>query len=399
MRPLMVSEVNHYIKKLISSDMLLSSVVIEGEISNYTHHYSGHMYFSLKDEKSRLRCVMFKSDNEKVDFKPKNGTKVIVTGGISVYEKDGSYQVYVRKMEKKGVGDLYRAFNLLKEKLQDEGLFDLEFKKELPASPKTIGVVTSSTGAAIRDIVSILRRRYPPIRIIVYPALVQGDGAPESIIKGLKTLDKRGDIDIIITGRGGGSMEELFAFNDKELARCIFSMETPVISAVGHETDFTIADFVADKRASTPSVAAELAVPEREALLEDLRAVGWSLRRNIERLIGERRALVDRHRRTLNFINPQQRLMDKKVELDNLLRAIQHNVEKQLMKESRELSTIGNRLQLINPEAILERGYGIITDHQGNVKKAVMEISKDERLYIRMSDGKADVLVVDTEEV
>ncbi len=398
MRPLMVSEVNQYIKKLISSDMLLNSIQIEGEISNYTHHYSGHMYFSLKDEKSRIRCVMFNSDNVNVNFRPKDGAKVTVTGSISVYEKDGSYQVYVRKMEKQGIGDLYRAFNLLKEKLEEEGLFDSEFKKELPALPRTIGVVTSSTGAAIRDIVSILKRRYPPVKIVVYPALVQGEGAPSNIIKGLRMLDDRDDIDLIITGRGGGSMEELFAFNDEKLARCIFGLKTPVISAVGHESDFTIADFVADVRASTPSAAAELAVPDKESLLEELRSMGWTVESIVERsLTDERRTLVS-HNRTLSFLSPEQRIMDRKMDIDNVLREIQHNIEKKLMREERKLFAFENKLHIANPERVLAKGYGIITDHKGNVRKAVSELNKDERLYIRMIDGKADVVVIDTEE-
>jgi exodeoxyribonuclease VII large subunit len=398
MRPLMVSEVNQYIKKLIGSDMLLSSIQIEGEISNYTHHYSGHMYFSLKDEKSRIRCVMFKGDNANVDFRPKDGAKVTVTGSISVYEKDGSYQVYVRKMEKQGIGDLYKAFNILKDKLQEEGLFDSRHKMDLPAFPKKIGVVTSSTGAAIRDIVSILKRRYPPVKIVVFPALVQGDGAPSSIIRGLEALDGMDDVELIITGRGGGSMEELFAFNDERLARCIFNLKTPVISAVGHESDFTIADLVADVRASTPSAAAELAVPDRETLLEDLRQIGWTIERLVQRSIQDERSKLLSYSRTLSYVNPEQRIMDRRMELDNALRVLQHAIEKRLMREEKNLSGLNNRLQLANPEAILDKGYGIVTDHAGKVRKGITELHKDDRLYILMKDGKADIVVVDKEE-
>jgi exodeoxyribonuclease VII large subunit len=398
MRPLMVSEVNQYIKKLIGSDMLLNSIQIEGEISNYTHHYSGHMYFSLKDEKSRIRCVMFKGDNANVDFRPKDGAKVTVTGSISVYEKDGSYQVYVRKMEKQGIGDLYKAFNILKDKLQEEGLFDPQHKMDLPAFPKKIGVVTSSTGAAIRDIVSILKRRYPPVKIVVFPALVQGDGAPSSIIRGLEALDGMDDVELIITGRGGGSMEELFAFNDERLARCIFNLKTPVISAVGHESDFTIADLVADVRASTPSAAAELAVPDRETLLEDLRQIGWTIERLVQRSIQDERSKLLSYSRTLSYVNPEQRIMDRRMELDNALRVLQHAIEKRLMREEKNLSGLNNRLQLANPEAILDKGYGIVTDHAGKVRKGITELHKDDRLYILMKDGKADIVVVDKEE-
>lgn len=398
MRPLMVSEVNQYIKKLIGRDMLLNSIQIEGEISNYTHHYSGHMYFSLKDEKSRIRCVMFKGDNANVDFRPKDGAKVTVTGSISVYEKDGSYQVYVRKMEKQGIGDLYKAFNILKDKLQEEGLFDSQHKMDLPSFPKKIGVVTSSTGAAIRDIVSILKRRYPPVKIVVFPALVQGDGAPSSIIRGLEALDGMDDVELIITGRGGGSMEELFAFNDEKLARCIFNLKTPVISAVGHESDFTIADLVADVRASTPSAAAELAVPDRETLLEDLRQIGWTIERLALRSIQDERSKLLSYSRTLSYLNPEQRIMDRRMELDNALRVLQYAIEKRLMREEKNLSGLNNRLQLANPEAILDKGYGIVTDHAGKVRKGITELHKDDRLYILMKDGKADIVVVDKEE-
>ena len=273
----MVSEVNGYIKKLFAGDILLTYLQIEGEISNFTHHYSGHMYFSLKDDKSRIKCVMFKGDNETIDFKPKDGMRVVISGQVSVYEKDGSYQVYARRMQKQGLGDLYRAFEELKKKLSEEGLFDTDRKKTLPGIPKKIGVVTSSTGAAIRDITSILKRRYPAVHMLLYPALVQGDGAPKDIIKALKYLDSRDDIEVIIVGRGGGSFEELGAFNDEALARCIADMNTPVISAVGHETDFTIADFVADIRAATPSAAAELAVPDRRSLLDEIDSIGRSV--------------------------------------------------------------------------------------------------------------------------
>ena len=395
----MVNEVNNYIKKLMATDILLSFIEIEGEISNFTHHYSGHMYFSLKDEKSRIRCVMFKGDNSSLEFKPGEGAKVIVTGSVSVYERDGSYQVYVRKMEKQGIGDLYRAFNRLKEKLEKEGLFDVESKKEIPELPKKIGVVTSSTGAAIRDILSILKRRYPPVDIVIYPVLVQGDRAPASIIKGLETLDKREDVDLIITGRGGGSMEELFAFNDEKLARCIFSLKTPIISAVGHETDFTIADFVADIRASTPSAAAELAVPDKDALMDELRGIAWALDKHTSRTILEQRNIIDSYKTTLNYINPVQKLMDKKIELDGILKSIEYMVEKKFINKEKNLSNLKNRLQLVDPETILKRGYGVVSDHNGNIRKNISEIILDERLYINMIDGRADVVVLNKEEV
>ena len=398
MRPLLVSEVNNYIKKLFSSDMLLTFVKIEGEISNFTHHYSGHMYFSLKDDKSRIRCVMFKTDNGDMDFKPKDGMKVVVSGAVSVYEKDGSYQVYVKKMEEQGLGDLHREFNLMKEKLEKDGLFDHQYKKKLPRFPRTIGVVTSSTGAAIRDILTILKRRYPPVNIVVYPALVQGDGAPASIIRGLEGLDKREDIDLIITGRGGGSMEELFAFNDEKLARCIFGLHTPVISAVGHETDFTIADFVADVRASTPSAAAELAVPDGRNLLQELGATGINLRRAVTSRLQERRIDLDTYSKSLFYLNPVRSLLDRKMELDNILRSVERSLEKTFHREEKRLSELGTRIRLADPHEMLSRGYGIVTDENGNVKKSVSDIKPDQMIFVRMIDGRAKTKVVHIEE-
>lgn len=239
-KPLKVSELNQYIKRIFASDFILSNVSVEGEISNYKHHYSGHRYFSLKDENGRVKCVLFKNYGNSISLELKDGMKVVASGYVSIYERDGNYQLYVRDIRESGLGDLYIAYEKLKEKLNEEGLFDDKYKKEIPSYPKTIGVVTSLTGAAIRDIITVLKRRNPGIDIIIYPSLVQGKEAPVSICEGLKYLDNRDDIDLVITGRGGGSIEELFAFNDEQVARTIFNMSTPIISAVGHETDFTL---------------------------------------------------------------------------------------------------------------------------------------------------------------
>ncbi|MFY9285992.1 MAG: exodeoxyribonuclease VII large subunit, partial [Tissierellaceae bacterium] len=270
MKPLKVSEVNSYIKSIFQGDMLLSNIEVEGEISNFKRHFSGHLYFSLKDEDSMLKCVMFKYSAKSLSMDLADGQKIIAKGYVSIYEQTGAYQLYVKEISSKGLGDLYLAYEKLKQELEKEGLFKKEFKKDLPTMPRKVGIVTSSTGAAIRDIVSVIKRRFPPCEILIYPSLVQGPNAPKEIIQGLVYLDKREDVDLIITGRGGGSIEDLWAFNDEELARTIFSLDTPVISAVGHETDFTIADFVADLRAATPSAAAELAVPNIDSLNQEL---------------------------------------------------------------------------------------------------------------------------------
>ena len=270
MKALKVSQVNNYIKRVFTSDMILSNLSVEGEISNFKHHYSGHMYFSLKDEKSKIKCIMFKSDNESLKVQLENGSKVIATGYVSVYEKEGDYQFYIRHVKESGVGNLYKMFEDLKKKLELEGLFNESKKKPIPFMPRKIGVVTSSSGAAIKDIINVIQRRFPPTDILIYPTLVQGNQAAKEICQGLTYFDNREDIDLIITGRGGGAMEELFAFNDEEVARTIHGLKKPIISAVGHETDFTIADFVADLRAPTPSAAAELAVPELGSLIDNV---------------------------------------------------------------------------------------------------------------------------------
>jgi Exodeoxyribonuclease VII large subunit (EC 3.1.11.6) len=271
MKPLKVTEINNYIKKIFSQDILLPEVSIVGEISNLSKHYaSGHIYFNLKDENSKLKCVMFKSYVQSATIELKEGLKVVASGNISVYEKDGIYQLYVKSIQKDGIGELYTAFEELKQKLQKEGLFDANHKIPIPEYPKKIGIITSLTGAVIRDILRIIKRRFPPVDIIIYPSQVQGEKAIDQIIEGLLYLDKIDDIDTIILARGGGSIDELFIFNDERLARAIYNVHKPIISAVGHETDFTIADFVSDLRAATPSEAAELVVKDMNTLLREM---------------------------------------------------------------------------------------------------------------------------------
>lgn len=387
MKPLKVNEVNSYIKRMISGDMILSNLQVEGEISNFKHHYSGHMYFSLKDEKSKIKCVMFKSENEEVAFKLEEGMKVIASGYISVFEREGDYQLYIRSIEKKGIGDLYKAYEELKNKLQKEGLFDKSHKKEIPDMPRKIGVVTSATGAAIKDIVSIIKRRYPPAKILIYPSLVQGPSAPEGIIKGLKYLDRMDDIDLIITGRGGGSIEELFAFNDEELARCIFSLKTPVISAVGHETDFTIADFVADLRAPTPSAAAELAVPDISYLYDDLNNKYSVLRKIILKKLDNLKMDLRILDRGLKYNNPSIILRDRKQEIDILYRNLNDIIEKRLNKEEKRLRVFESHLRVLNPYLFLEKGYGVLYKSSGRIVKDISEIDINEEINILLKYG------------
>ena len=265
--PMTVCELNNYIKDVIDNDFMLNNVYIKGEISNFKNHYSGHMYFTLKDEKSLIKCVMFKSYTSNLDFMPKDGMNVVVLGTVAVFERDGIYQIYVKGMEVDGMGALYTAYEQLKEKLEKEGLFDEKYKKKIPMLPTSIGVVTSKTGAVIRDIINVTTRRYPKVNIKLFPAAVQGKGASSTIVKAIQYFNREKNVDLIIVARGGGSLEDLWPFNEEETARAIFASEIPVISAVGHETDFTIADFVADLRAPTPSAAGELAVPSLDEVI------------------------------------------------------------------------------------------------------------------------------------
>lgn len=401
MKPLKVGEVNNYIKRIFAGDMILSNLQVEGEISNFKCHYSGHMYFSLKDDKGKIRCVFFKGDNENLGINLEDGDKVIATGYISVYEKEGDYQLYVRSIKAKGQGDLFKAFELLKKQLEQEGLFSISSKKALPYMPKKIGIVTSATGAAVQDIITIIKRRYPPCEILIYPALVQGPNAPKDIIKGLLYLDKRDDIDLIIAGRGGGSLEELFAFNDENLARTIYNLNTPIISAVGHETDFTIADFVADLRAPTPSAAAELAVPSIVELSNMLnikynhilsRYAHWirSKENELRILSGE-----------LKFNSPILKLKDKRQEVDSIFKDIINIMDKKIDAKHKKLMKLDHSLSLLNPSLGLDKGYGILLNHSGHLIRSISEVSIDENIEIILKDGQltTKVMKIDKEEL
>lgn len=393
-KPLKVSEVNQYIKRLLSSDWILSNLKVEGEISNFKYHYSGHIYFSLKDEKGKIKCVMFRSYAENLDINIQDGDKVIVTGYISVYEKEGNYQLYATNIEKSGLGELYVAFEKLKAKLESEGLFDPINKKQLPAFPRKIGIVTSSTGAAIRDIITVIKRRFPIVDILIYPALVQGVYAVDSICQGLNYLNGREDIDLIIVGRGGGSFEELFSFNDEKIARTIFSLEKPVVSAVGHETDFTIADFVADLRAPTPSAAAEMVTPERSKLLEQLEE-------NLDRLIMAMRSIVDNNKSKMDLIfselrynSPINRVRDMMQQQDNLFKRLVLAINYTLRSKRDTLDNLYNSLSYLNPLYCLERGYGILMDSDGNIITSIDSLDKNEEFNIMLKDGIVKAKVV-----
>lgn len=394
MKPLKVSELNNYIKRLFSRDMILTKIDVEGEISNFKHHYSGHMYFTLKDNNSKIRCVMFREDNLNCNIDLEDGMNIVATGNVSVYEREGAYQLYVKDIEELGLGNLYKKFDLLKKKLKEEGLFDKD-KKELPFMPKNIGVVTSSSGAAIRDIINVIKRRNPITNIYIYPVMVQGKNASSEIMQGLDYLDACEYIDLIITGRGGGSIEELFAFNDEDLARCISKLRTPIISAVGHETDFTIADFVADIRAATPSAAAEIAVPNMRHLYENLDNKLRILNNLINKGLSIEKNNLGMLGNYMNYANPNSSILSKKQDLDYLMKQLNESLDRRLTIESHKLKDFKLSLEFYEKYISLDKGYGIIHDIDNIIIKTVDDINLKDKLNILLKDGILEVIVTD----
>ena len=393
-RPLKVSEVNRYIKRMLLGDLVLSNIQVEGEISNLKYHPSGHVYFSLKDDQGKINCVLFKNYRESIDIDLKDGDKIVVTGYVSVYERDGTYQLYAKKIDKSGIGELYRAFEELKAKLEKEGLFDPLHKKELPIFPRKIGVVTSSSGAAIKDIITVIKRRCPVVDVLLYPVLVQGINAPASICEGLRYLDSREDIDVIILGRGGGSLEELFAFNDETIARTIYHMKKPIISAVGHETDFTIADFVADVRAPTPSAAAEIATPDMNEMLSILNEKYDRLIRSFLIKKNEMNVRLDYLYNNLSFYNPINITKNLAQEKNALLKRLILMMNMILLTNRDRIDNLNRAIQHLNPFFSLKRGYGIVTDLNDRIIDTVKNVSVEENLKIFIKDGMLEVKVV-----
>ena len=389
-----VSELNNYIKNMFDTSRFLSSVTVKGEISNFTYHRSGHLYFSLKDGEAQIKAVMFRSSAARLKFMPESGMKVIAHGAVSVFERDGAYQLYVSSMQPDGIGALYLAYEQLKEKLSSEGLFDDENKKPLPRFPERIGVITSPTGAAVRDIINVAGRRFPMAKIYLYPALVQGSGSEDSLIRGLDYLDKSGLVDVIIIGRGGGSIEDLWSFNSERLARRIFDASVPVISAVGHETDFTICDFVADMRAPTPSAAAELAVPDiRELYMRIDSYVGRvsnSLERRLERA-EERFSLL---RNKIVDGRLENYFIDMSDEIARIKKVISDSVDRRLEREVSRFVAISEKLSVLNPLSILGRGYSLTTKENGEIATANNVFAGDQ-IFIKTNDGKIKAEVIE----
>jgi len=419
-KPLTVSALTDYIKYKFDNDAHLKDVHLEGEVSNFKKNVRGHFYFTLKDDNASISAVMFRGNAWKVRFTPKDGMSVLVRGYVSVFKVAGSYQIYVEEMQEVGLGNLYRRYLELKEELEKKGYFEEERKRELPAFPKQVAVLTSATGAAVKDIIHIINRRYPLVKILVYPTTVQGEAAKEEIRDNLQKAGANPDNDVIILGRGGGSIEDLWAFNEEMVAEAIYQCPIPVISAVGHETDFTIADFVADKRAPTPSGAAEIAVPDQKALHRDIEKMKGSLYDNLQRLIERKKETVeelhDRYvmkdpvrilmpferkleylRDKLRILSPAQKTLEAKKNLRQLEKNLFRSFSTLLSDKRRALSLSRDKLPFVDPKRLMEKGY-TLAKKKGEIIKSVHMVDKGDRLEMEFFDGSIDVEVLNKKE-
>lgn len=392
-----VSQLTYALKRLIEDNFLLEGVWVQGEISNFTAHSSGHLYFTLKDAGACIRCVMFKSQTWRLKFKPADGHEVAIKGRIGVYEKSGQYQLYVEEMTPSGLGSLYQAFAKLKEKLEQEGLFDPDRKRKLPPLPQKIGVITSPTGAAVQDIIKILRRRRPNVDILIFPAQVQGSEAPASLIKALDDAARFQYLDLVIIGRGGGSLEELWAFNDEGLARAIADFPKPIISAVGHETDFTIADFVADLRAPTPSGAAELAVPDQQSLANQVKQYQNRLYQGVKSKLQNERRILQKITRSRVLAFPKQSLDVRRQEVDLLNERLFRQVNQNLIIRREQFLKVVGQLDTLSPLATLQRGYSIVQKPDGTFVKHTTQVEPGDQLKVTLASGKLNCQVLSKE--
>lgn len=385
---LTVSQLNFYVKSILDSDQRLNYVFLCGEISNLTDHYrSGHIYLSLKDNKSVIRAVMFAGNARNLKFKPMEGMKVICRGRVTLYEATGQYQYYIEDMQPDGIGALYQAYEQLKEKLQSKGLFDESHKKPIPYCPKTIGVITSPTGAAVQDIKNILTRRFPSVNIVLCPVLVQGDNAVPQLIDAVNKLNEYDLCDTIIIGRGGGSIEDLWAFNDENLAYAIYNSHIPVISAVGHETDFTICDFVSDLRAPTPSAGAELAVPDRNEILQNLDAQRQYLSSLMDKKLIENNNVVSEMTTKLLSLSPDDKIAKLYNDLDFISQKYENNSNRIFQNTANKIELLATKLESLNPISILKRGYSVVTNNDKTVT-SVKDVKNGDTLAINVTDGK-----------
>lgn len=387
-----VGQINSYIKNMFRQDFVLSRISVKGEISNCKYHTSGHVYFTIKDESGTLSAIMFASQAAKLTFRLENGMQVIVTGRIDVYERDGRYQLYASGIKQDGLGDLYIRFEQLKREYEQMGYFANEYKRHIPLFSKKIGIVTASTGAAIHDIMNIAYRRNPYVSLILYPALVQGDNAKYSIVKGIETLDKMG-LDVIIAGRGGGSIEDLWAFNEPMVVEAVFDAQTPIISAVGHETDFTITDFVADLRAPTPSAAAELAVADISLIEQKIMAYNEALNSSLMGIIDGKRNYLDKCELKLRFLSPSNQLDENRQRLMGIEDSL-NNIMMNKYKDARHrLQIYASRLQEASPLTRLSAGYAYVQNENGEKVSSVRKLKRGDKLKVQFKDGYADTSV------
>lgn len=392
-----VRQVNSYIKNMFTQDFMLSRIYVKGEVSNCKYHTSGHIYFSLKDESGTIACVMFAGYRSGLSFRLQDGQQVIALGSVSIYERSGQYQLYVREIILDGAGILYEKFEALKKELFEMGMFAPEYKQPIPKYIRTLGIVTAPTGAAVRDIINIAGRRNPFVQLILYPAQVQGDGAAESIIRGIRALEKR-KVDVMIVGRGGGSIEDLWAFNEESVARAVFECSVPVISAVGHETDTTITDYVADLRAPTPSAAAELAVYDYREAKEQIRVFRERLQKYMTITISEKKAVLERFRMRLNYAHPRQKLNENRqyaADLENRLRTLMGN---RLEREKHRLAICAERMRGLSPLEKLSRGYSYVQTPQGENIRSVAQVLPDDEIEIYVRDGRISAKVTGLQE-
>ncbi|EOT2916219.1 exodeoxyribonuclease VII large subunit [Clostridium perfringens] len=391
LKTLSVGEVNNYVKKLVENDFILKNLNVKGEISNLKFHSSGHIYFSLKDENSKVNCIMFKNNAVNLDFRLEEGMKIEIKARLGVYHKEGTYQLYCENIKKAGIGELFEEFHKLKKELSEEGIFDEKYKRALPKFPKRIGIITARTGAAVRDIINVIQRRNKSLDIILYPAKVQGENAADSIIEGIRYFNNEKSVDVIILGRGGGSIEELWTFNNRDLAYEIFNSRIPTVSAVGHEVDFTISDFVSDMRAPTPSAAGELVSPSLQEMINDLLNKKEFLHRAIDRKFLNAKKDVDLLHKGLKGNNPKHIIEKRIKEVNSLEEKLNFLGKRKIDKAKDELIALNSILQTLNPLNTLGRGYSVIMDKKDKVINEVSELKKNDMVKVIMKDGSVNI--------
>ncbi len=393
-----VAQVNSYIKNMFTQDFMLQSISVKGEVSNCKYHSSGHIYFTLKDEKGTISCVMFAGNRDGLTFSMAQGQQVVVSGTIDVYERDGKYQLYARQIKQDGAGALYERFELLKAQLEERGMFAPEYKQPIPKYINRLGVVTAQTGAAVRDIIQVATRRNPYVQIILYPAIVQGEAAVSSIVNGIHAMEHFG-VDTIIVGRGGGSIEDLWAFNEEAVAQAVFDCPIPIISAVGHETDFTIADFVADLRAPTPSAAAELAVYDRELLQDKLSEYAYTMQHLCRNHIRQCRNRLENYQMQIKYLSPLNQIREKRTYMLNLEESLQECMERKLSEKRHKLAIYIEQMKGLSPLEKLNQGYAYVADAQNKTISSIEQVEPEDEVHIYVKDGIIQARVVDRQEL